>query len=194
MDDRRQIRTDPCGSKGQLGPCAVIGAGPGFPPQLTLQKPPPVSPFPGLKPELNPKKVAVGKLTDERSADPKAGSGPAALAGISRPRPTALGTKPAPKLSRSSGDPCRDKGSVPPCIPGPQPSPVLPHSPTEASLPPSSPHALRSPQTPTSQPYLSPSATLSPPASLSPQQQRSVSPESSAQVQPDKPGENNDFR
>lgn len=194
MDDRRQIRTDPCGSRVQLGPCALIGAGPGFPPQLTVQKAPPVSPFPGLKPELNPKQISVVKLTHQQAADPKAASSPAALAGISRPRPTALGTKPAPRLSRSSGDPCKEKGSVPPWIPGPQTSTVLSHSPTETSLPPSSP------QTPTSQPYLSPSATLSPPAglsppaSLSPQQQRSVPAESSAQVQSDKSGEDNDFR
>lgn len=194
MDDRQQIGTDPCGSKVQLGPCAVIGAGPGLPPQLTVQKPAPVIPFPSLKPELNPKQVAVGKLTDQQSAQPKTGSTPAARVGISRPRPTALGTKAAPKVSRSSVDPCKERRSVPPCIPGPQSCAVPPHSPTESSCPPSSPHGLHSPQTPTSQPYLSPSATLSPPPSLSPQQQRSTSPESSAQVQSDKSGETNDFR
>lgn len=188
MDDRRQIRTDPCRSQVQLGPCAVIGAGPGLPAQLTVQKPAPVIPFPGPKPELNPKQVAVGKRTDQQSAQPETGPAPAALASISRPRPTALGTKPAPKVLRSSVDPCKEKRSAPPCIPGPQSSTVLPHSPTESRFPPSSP------QTPTSQPYLSPSATLSPPASLSPQQQRSTSAESSAQAQADRSGETTDFR
>lgn len=194
MDDRRQIRADPCGSKVQLGPCAVIGAGPGLPPQLTAQKPAPVIPFPGLKPELNLKQVAVEKLTDQQSAQPLTGSTPAALASIRRPRPTALGTKPAPKVSRSAVDPCKERRSVPPCIPGPQASTVLPHSPTETSFPLSSPRGLHSPPTPSSQPYLSPSATLSPPPTLSPQQQRHASPESSPQVQSGKSGETNNFR
>lgn len=188
MDDRRQTRTDPCGSQVHLGPCAAIGAGPGLPPQLSVQKPAPVIPFPGPKPELNPKQAAVGPRTDQQAAQPKTGSAPAALAGISRPRPTALGTKPAPKVLRSSVDPCKEKRSAPPCIPGRQSSTVLPHSPTE------SPHGLRSPQTPPSQPYLSPSATLSPPGSLSPQQQRISPAESSAQAQWDRSGESNDFR
>lgn len=130
MDDRRPIRTDPWGSKVQQGPCAVIGAGPGFPPQK-----PPVIPFPGLKPDLNPKQVGI---------QPKSGSSPAAPAGISRPRPTALGTKPAPKVIGSSVEPRKEQRSVPPCIPGPQSPTVLP-------------------QTPGGQPYLSPGATLSPP-------------------------------
>lgn len=177
MDDRRQIRADPCGSKVQLGPCAVMGGGPGLPLQLPVPKPAPVIPFPGLHLEVNPKQAAVGRLADQQSAQPKTGSTPAALASISRPRPTALGTRPAPKISRSSVDPRRERRSA-----------VLPPSPAEASCPPSSP------QTPTSQPYLSPSATLSPPASLSPQQQRNTSPEIPAHVQPDQSGENNDFR
>lgn len=173
MDPRRTLRTDPCGSKVQRGPCAMIGAGPGLPPQLTVQEPP------------------SARLTEQRSESSKAGAAPAALACISRPRPTALGTKPAPKVTRSSADPSKDKRSVPPCIPGPQSSAILPHSTTETSSPLSSPH---SPQTPSSQPYLSPSTTLSPPPGLSPQQQRKASPESSAQVQADQSGEAKDFR
>lgn len=194
MDHRRPIRTDPYGSKVQLGPCAVISAGPGLPPQLTVQEPPPISPVQGLQHESGPKQVGVEsvKLRDQHSAQPKAGSFPAALASISRPRPTALGTKPAPKVTRSSVDPSKEKRSVPPCIPGPQSSAALPHSPTEPPLPLSRPTCLHSPQTPTSQPYLSPSATLGHPPGLSPQ--RKVSPESSTQVQSDKSRETNDFR
>lgn len=196
MDHRRQIRTDPCGFKGQLGSCAVLSAGPGLPPQLTVQEPPPFGPVQGLQAESRPKQVAVEslKFTDQQSDQPKTSCAPAGLASISRPRPTALGTKPAPKVTRSSVDPPKDKRSVPPCIPGPQGPTVLPHSPTETSLPLSRPLGLHSPQTPTSQPYLSPTAALSPPPSLSPQQQRKVAPESSAQVQSDRSGETNDFR
>uniref|UniRef100_A0A8C4FFV8 Phosphatidylinositol 4,5-bisphosphate 5-phosphatase A n=1 Tax=Dicentrarchus labrax TaxID=13489 RepID=A0A8C4FFV8_DICLA len=141
--------------------------------------------------------VAPVKLTDQtQSGQPKSGSAPATLASISRPRPTVLGTKPAPKTTRISVNPSKEIHLIPVCIPGPQSASVLPHSPTESSLSLHSPQSPHSPQSYTSQPYLSPNLSLSPKPSLSPQPQRTPSPGSSTQSQgqSEKPGENNDFR
>lgn len=203
MDRMQQkpISTGPCGSKVQPGPCALIKAGPGLAPQLTVQEPPPISPAGVLKKqsELNPTQAAVAPMefTDQLLSDqPKSGSTQAKLASISRPRPTALGTKPAAKTARISADPSKEIHLIPVCIPGPQSANVLPHSQTESSLPFNSPQSPHSPQSSTSQPYLSPNTSLSPKPGLSPQSQRTASPGSSTQgqVQPEKPGENNDFR
>ncbi|XP_070780505.1 inositol polyphosphate 5-phosphatase K [Enoplosus armatus] len=194
---QKQISTDPCGPKVQPGPCASIGAGPGLPPQLAIQEPPLISPSEALKKQsgLSPMQAAVSpiKVTDQMQSR----STPATLASISRPRPTVLGTKPAPKTTRISVDPSKEIDLIPVCIPGPQSANVLPHSPTESSFPLHSPQSPHSPQSYTSQPYLSPKPSL--PSSLSPKPlpQRTPSPGSStqSQVQSEKPGgENNDFR
>lgn len=197
---QKQISTDPCGPKVQPLPCALIVAGP----QLAIQEPPLISPSEVLKKQsgLSPMQAAVPpmKVTDQmQSGQPK--STPATLTSISRPRPTALGTKPAPKTTRISVDPSKEIDLIPVCIPGPQSANVLPHSPTESSFSLHSPQSPHSPQSYTSQPYLSPnpsrSSSLSPKPSLRPQPQRTPSPGSSTQtqVQSEKPGgENNDFR
>ncbi|XP_049460483.1 inositol polyphosphate 5-phosphatase K [Epinephelus fuscoguttatus] len=206
---QKQISTDPCGPKVQPGPCPLIGVGPGLPPKLAVQEPPLISPPEALKKQsgLSPVQPvpAPVKVTDQKqSGQTKAGSIPTTLVSISRPRPTALGTKPAPKTTRLLVDPSKEIDLIPVCIPGPQSANVLPHSPTESPLCRHSPQSPRSPQSYTSQPYLSPSPTLphpnpslSPKSSLSPQPQRTPSPGSStqSQVQPEKPaGDNDDFR
>ncbi|XP_044031092.1 inositol polyphosphate 5-phosphatase K isoform X2 [Siniperca chuatsi] len=198
---QKQISTDPCGPKVQPGPCASIGAGPALSPQLAIQEPLLISPSEVLNRQsgLSPMQAAVApmKVTDQMQS----GSTSATLASISRPRPTALGTKPAPKTTRISVDPSKEIDLIPVCIPGPQSANVLPHSPTESSSSLHSPQSPHSPQSYTSQPYLSPNpnlpSSLSPKPSLSPQPQRTPSPGSStqSQVQSNKPGgEDNDFR
>ncbi|XP_045923347.1 inositol polyphosphate 5-phosphatase K isoform X1 [Micropterus dolomieu] len=197
---QKQISTDPCGPKVQPNPCALIGAGPGLPPQLAIQEPSLISPSDELKRQsgLSPMQAALApmKETDQMQS----GSTPETVASISRPRPTALGTKPTPNTTRVSVDPFKEIDLIPVCIPGPQSPNVLLHSPTESSfsLHSQSPH---SPQSYASQPYLNPNPSLppslSPKPSLSPQPQRTPSPGSStqSQVQSEKPGgENNDFR
>ncbi|XP_042365297.1 inositol polyphosphate 5-phosphatase K [Plectropomus leopardus] len=202
---QKRISTDPCGPKAQPGPCALIGVGPRLPPQLMVQEPALISPSEALKKQsgLSPVQAAPVKVTEQmQSGQPKAGSTPATLVSISRPRPTALGTKPAPKPTRISVDPSKEIDLIPVCIPGPQSANALSHSPTESTLPRHSPQSPRSPQSYTSQPYLSPNPGLPPPnPSLSPkpspQLQRTPSPGSStqSQVQTEKPaGDNNDFR
>lgn len=194
---QKQISTDPCGPKVQHGPCAFIGAGPVLPPQLAIQQPPPVSPLEVLKKQsgLSPVQAAVAPLKvaeQMQSGHVKSASNPEKLASICRPRPTALGTKPAPKQTRISLEPSKEIDLIPVCIPGPQSASVLSHSPTQPSLSPHSPQGPLSPQ-----PYLSPSASISPKAGLSPQSQRSPSPGSAtqSQLQSEKTsGDNNDFR
>nr|XP_046231997.1 inositol polyphosphate 5-phosphatase K [Scatophagus argus] len=198
---QKQISTEPCGPKMQPGPCALIETGPGLPPQLTVKESPPISPSEVLNrpPGSSPMQAAVApmKFIDQKQSEQaKSGSTPATLASISRPRPTALGTKLAPKITRISADPSKEIHLMPVCIPGPQSAHVLPHSPTESSCSLYSPQSPKSPQFSTSQPYLSPNLSLSPKPSLSPQPQKSPSPKSSSQsqVQSEKPGEDNDFR
>ncbi|KAM6903045.1 inositol polyphosphate 5-phosphatase K, partial [Xenentodon cancila] len=126
----------------------------------------------------------------------KSGSTSATLASISRPRPTALGTKATPKPTRVSVT-SKEIDLIPVCIPGPQSAKVLHHSQSESSFP------LHSPQSPQSpQPYLSPTPSLPPPKpnlspSLSPKSSLSpqASPGSSTPAQSERPGaENKDFR
>lgn len=191
---QRPIITEPCGAKVQPGPCVFVKASPGLAPQLTVQEPPPISPAGVLKkqPELNPTQATDKLLSDQ----PKPASTHATLASISRPRPTALGTKPAAKKTRISVDPSTEIHLIPVCAPGRQGASVLQHSPTESSVPFNSPQGPQSPQSSTSRPYLSPTTSLSPKPSLSPPTQRAASPGSSTQnqVQPEKPEENNHFR
>ncbi|GAA6217024.1 inositol polyphosphate 5-phosphatase K-like isoform X1 [Lates japonicus] len=210
---QKQLSTDPCGPRVQPGPCAMIGAGPGLPPQLAIQDLPLISPSEVLKKQsgFSPIQAAVApmKVTEQmHSGLTKSGSAPATLTSISRPRPTALGSKPGPKPTRISVDPSKEIDLIPVCIPRPQSANVLQHSPTESSFPLHSPQSPHSPQSYTSQPYLSPTpsrpqpgpnlpGSLSPKPSLSPQSQRTPSPGSStqSQAQSEKPGgENNDFR
>ncbi|XP_068608647.1 phosphatidylinositol 4,5-bisphosphate 5-phosphatase A [Brachionichthys hirsutus] len=181
---QRQVSTEPCGS--------IVQPGPGLPPGS-----PPIGPAGMLQrqPGLLAMQTAVPpmKLTDQQSGQPKSWSTPAS---ISRPRPTAFGTKLAHKKPRISADPSKDLHPVPVCIPGPQSPNVTPHSPTEPPLSLNSPQSPRSPQSSPGQPYLSPSPSVSPKPGLSPQPQRTPSQggATQSQVQPGKPGENDDFR
>ncbi|XP_067340027.1 inositol polyphosphate 5-phosphatase K [Channa argus] len=201
---QKQISTDPCGSKMQPGP--------GLTPQLQINQSPLISQLEVLKKQsgLSPVlQTAPTKLTDQiQSGQAKSGSTPATLASISRPRPTALGTKPATKPTRLTADPCKEIDLIPVFIPGPQSANTLPHSPTEQSFPLHSPQSPHSPQSYSSQPYLSPIPSLPPPDSnlpptlsskpgISSQPHRTPSPGSSAQsqMQSEKSGgERNDFR
>ncbi|XP_030292533.1 inositol polyphosphate 5-phosphatase K isoform X2 [Sparus aurata] len=199
---QKQLSTEPCGPKVEPGPCALIGG-----PQVKIKEPPLISPSEVLDKQsrLSPMQAIVApvKMTEPvQSGQPKSGTTPTTLANISRPRPTALGTKPTPKTTRISVNPSKEIDLIPVCIPGPQSANALSHSPTESSSAlhsphsPHSPHRPHSPQSYTSQPYLSPNSRLSPKPGLSPQPQRSPSPGSStqSQAQSEKPGENNDFR
>ncbi|XP_061657169.1 phosphatidylinositol 4,5-bisphosphate 5-phosphatase A isoform X2 [Syngnathoides biaculeatus] len=151
----------PHGHKVQPGRCAPATQGPG-----PLQGPTVIassgtaqSNQPALKPPTARDQMQI-----------KSGSAPVSLAGISRPRPTALGTKPAPRTTRV---PTKDIDLIPVCIPGPQNANALPCSPLESSV---SPH--------------SPQASLSPNCSVSPQP-----PANTTQAQCDKTsGDNNNFR
>lgn len=154
---QRQPGTDPCGPGVQSGPCAFKGTGPEM---LNTGTPAPVK----AAEHAQPSKA-------------KTGSAPAGQTSISRPRPTATGTKPQ-RLTRVSVDPSKDIDLIPLCIPGPQSAHILPHSPTESSLNPHSPQGPLSPQ-----PFLSPTSTLplhqattSRPSSPNPQPQRSPPP------------------
>lgn len=181
---QRQISADPCGPKLQPGPCVVIGPGPVLPPQLTIG-PPEV-----LKKPASLSPILPMKVPDQMQL--KSGSTPAPLTSISRPRPTALGTKAAPKMPRITTEPSREIDLIPVCIPGPQSANTLTPSPTEPTLPVLSPQSPHSPQS-----YLSPNSTLSPKPSPPPQPQKITSAGSStqSQAQPEKQGgENNDFR
>ncbi|XP_041667481.1 inositol polyphosphate 5-phosphatase K [Cheilinus undulatus] len=193
---QRQINADPCGPKLQPGPCAVIGPAPSLPPPLKIVPPEVLKKQPGLSPTQAT--IAPIKVTDQmQSGQPKSGSNPVPLSSISRPRPTALGTKPAPKTPRILTDPSKDIDLIPLCIPGPQSANVPQHSPTESSLPVHSPQSPHSPQSYSSQPYLSPNSSLSPKPVPIPQPQKISSPGSTtqSQTQGEKTGgENNDFR
>ncbi|XP_059214018.1 inositol polyphosphate 5-phosphatase K isoform X2 [Centropristis striata] len=201
-----QISTGPCGPKVQPGPCALIGVGPGLPPKLAIHEPPLITPSEVLKKQSGsspvPAAVAPVKVADEmQPGQLKSRSTPTTLVSISRPRPTALGTKLAPKSTRISVDPSKEIDLMPVCIPGPQSANAQLHSPTESSFSRHSPQSPRSPQSYTSQPYLSPNpslpSSLSLKPSLSPQPQTASSPGGStqSQVQTEKPaGYNSDFR
>ncbi|XP_037122462.1 inositol polyphosphate 5-phosphatase K [Syngnathus acus] len=146
----------PHGHKMQPGPCAQTR--------------------PGLGPPRGPPEIAQDNhLTQNPPAardliQSKYGSAPVALTNISRPRPTALGTKPPP---RPIMVPPKDIDLMPVCIPAPQSAKVLPCSPSESLVSP------RSPQN-----SLSPKSSLSPPPAGN-----------TTQAQSDKSsGDNDDFR
>ncbi|XP_017265962.1 inositol polyphosphate 5-phosphatase K isoform X2 [Kryptolebias marmoratus] len=197
----RLPQNDPCGPKVQPGPRAFVRVSPAS--RLAVQEPPPVSPSDTLKkpaaltPALAPK-TGTALMQPEQ---PKPGSGPTALTSISRPRPTALGTKAAPKPPRIPLEHSKEIDLIPVCIPGPQRADVLSHSTSEPSFPLCSPQSPQlqlnpTPSTPVSDPDPTP-AGLSPKLSLGPQPQRVTSPGSSrpSPVQPERPGgENSDFR
>ncbi|XP_065821496.1 inositol polyphosphate 5-phosphatase K isoform X1 [Labrus bergylta] len=195
---QRQISADPCGPQVQAGPCTLIAPSPSLPPQFTFGPPEVLKKQAGLSP-LQVAVVPIKPIDQMQSGQEKSGSSPVPLSSISRPRPTALGTKPAPKMP--SSDTSKEIDLIPVCIPGPRNANFLQHSPTESSLPVHSPQSPHSPQSYSSQPYLapnpSPTSNLSPKSGFSPQQQRAASPGSSAQsqVQAEKSGgENKDFR
>ncbi|XP_076019762.1 inositol polyphosphate 5-phosphatase K [Genypterus blacodes] len=197
---QKQISTDPAGSKVQPGHKRFMEASPGSSSQPAVQESPAIS----QSQVLNRQSGLSPKLTHQ-VPPAQAKSSPATLASISRPRPTALGTKPAVRPSRGSVDPAQERVSIPVCIPGPQSANTFTHSPTEPPFPHHSPQSPHSPQ-----PYLSPhpsfpppppssnvSSSLSPKLSLSPQAQKmpSFGTTNPTQVQSEKTaGENNDFR
>ncbi|KAG7513083.1 inositol polyphosphate 5-phosphatase K-like [Solea senegalensis] len=200
---QKELSTAPCGTTVQPRPCVLIGPGSSSPLQVTVQESVTISPSETLNKQSHLSLVQAANVTEQMQSG-RNNCGPTALKSISRPRPTALGTKPVQKLNRISVDPSKKEiDLIPVCIPGPQSANVLPHSQTESSF------LLHSPQSPHSpQPYLSPTpglsqstlnspTSLSPKSSLCPQSQRTLSPgiSNQSQVQSEKPGgENNEFR
>ena len=151
---QKQSSNDTARPKGQLGCDAFPPAGPGQPPWPTAQEEPIVSPSGRLQKNagLGLPQVAVvsAKATDPmQPGQTTRGVIPAPLASISRPRPTALGTKPAIKPTRVSEDLSKDMDHITVCIPGPQSANnTHSQSPTESLL------SLQSPPSPPSaRPY-----------------------------------------
>ncbi|XP_041826092.1 inositol polyphosphate 5-phosphatase K [Melanotaenia boesemani] len=201
---QKEISPDCCGTNMQPGSCALIEASPALPPQLAVKEPLLISPSDDLKKQcgLSPVQVPT-KVTDQKqSGHAKTSSIP--LASISRPRPTALGMKAAPKTGIPV-ESSKELDLIPVCIPGPTSANAQQRSQSDSSFPVHSPQSPHSPQA-----YLIPSPSLPLPkpnpnlptsvsskASLSPQSQRTLSPGSStqSQAQSERPGEENkDFR
>ncbi|MEQ2164959.1 hypothetical protein GOODEAATRI_012121, partial [Goodea atripinnis] len=192
---QKQLSTDPCGPNMLPGPCAVIRASPALPSQPPVPGPHLFTPPDVLKNQsgLGPTQVPTKGKARMQSVEDR--PTPQQLASISRPRPTALGTKTASKTSKIPLESSKDIDLIPVCIPGPQSANVLPHSSSEPSFP------LNYPQSP--QPYLKPTLSpnltpsLSPKPSLNPQPQKTPLPGTSTKspTQSERPGgENNDFR
>lgn len=186
---QKDITTDPCGPKVQPGPGPRVSVRPSPASQPAVREPPAFS-SPDLLRNQAPKQGEQQRLV----------SPPAGLMCISRPRPTALGTKGPSRLPRVPLELSEEIDLIPVCIPGPQSANVMSHSTSEPSFPLSCPQSPQlyldaSPSMPLSNPNLS--RSLSPKPDLSPQSQKTLSPGGSRQSQ-DQPeragGENKDFR
>lgn len=184
--DRMQQKPVGGGSGGtivQPGPCSVIGPSPGLTQQLPVRE----QMHRGFKTpnaaQAAPAKREISDLLLPDQTKPTATS--ASLTSISRPRPTALGTKPSTKTSRTN----QEIQLIPVCIPAPHSITVPAHSPTDSA---SNPQNPRSPQSSSSKPFLSPTASLSPRSILGSEQACTTSPGGSAQSE--KSSENSDFR
>lgn len=164
-------------TKVQPGPCSMIEPGPILVQQLPVRE----QAQSGFKtPNLAPAAPARKEASDLLLPDePRPAVTTASLASISRPRPTALGSKPCARTSRTN----QEIQLIPICIPAPQSVAAAAHSPTDSASLPQSP---RSPQSSGSKPYLSPTS------SLSSEQACTTSPRGSAQSE--RPAENSDFR
>nr|XP_057912957.1 inositol polyphosphate 5-phosphatase K [Doryrhamphus excisus] len=146
---QKQTAANSCGPKVQSRPCPVLPRGP----PLISQSGTPRDKQSGLNPPTARDHIKSGS-------------------DISRPRPTSLGTKPAPRPVRVPVCPTKDIDLIPVCISGPQN--FNSHSPSEFPVP------LQIPQ----------SSSLGLNCSLSPQ-----APAFTTQVQSEKTsGDNNDFR
>lgn len=167
----------------QPGPCSAIGPVPGFTPQLPVRE----QMQGGFKtPNAAQAAPAKREFSDLLLSDQtKPATSAASLTSISRPRPTALGTKPSTKTSRTN----HEIQLIPVCIPGPQSVTVPAHSPTDSASILQNP---RSPQSSSSKPYLSPSTSLSPRSILGSEQACTTS--SGGSAQSEKTSENSDFR
>jgi len=202
-----EISPQPCGPNMQPGSRALVGASPPLPPRFAVQELPLTSPSDAFRKQSGLSPVqAPSKVTDQMQlGQARSSSTPATLASISRPRPTALGTKAVTKPTRISVESSKEIDLASVCIPGPQSANVLPHAQSESSFPLHSPQSPHSPQSylktspslplPKPSPKLPSSLSLKP--SLSPEPQRTPSPGSSTQSQAksERPGEENkDFR
>lgn len=185
---QKDISTDPCGPKVRPGPGprALVRPSPASWPAV---QEPPVFSSPDLLRNQAPKQAEQQKLV----------SIPAGLMCISRPRPTAVGTKAAPRLPRVPLEFSEEIDLIPVCIPGPQSANVLSHSTSEPSFPLSCPQSPQlyldaSPSMPLSNPNLT--CSLSPKPDPSPRSQKTLSPGGSrhSQDQPERAGGENDFR
>ncbi|KAM8873461.1 inositol polyphosphate 5-phosphatase K [Synchiropus picturatus] len=175
----------------QARPCLLSGRGPVSEPPSVTQDPTLSSQTSINQPGMNPA-TRVGVETNVTTGEPqKSGPPPGSLTSISRPRPTALGTKAAPKVARISGDSLKKPDLMPLPIPRPDAANVTTHSPTDAT------HRLQSPHSPL--PSLSPTSPQpsqqhNSPSSLSPQPQVMPSPGKTSPTQGQSSGDNTDFR
>lgn len=180
---QKQVGGGSGGTKVQPGPCSMIGPGPGLTQQLPVRE----QMHGGFKTpntvQAAPAKREILDLLLPEQTKPATTS--ASLTSISRPRPTALGTKPSTKTSRTN----QEIQLIPVCIPAPQSVTVPAHSPTDSA---SISQNFRSPQSSGSKPYLSPTASLSPRSIVGSEQTSTISPGGSAQSE--KSSENSDFR
>ncbi|XP_034048367.1 inositol polyphosphate 5-phosphatase K [Thalassophryne amazonica] len=195
---QQQITMDPSSPKVQPRFSGFTEAGPGLPSQHADKEPPLFTQsgrlklYSGLSQLQTPPKftnhLQLSQIKSWSTSTPPPPTTATTTTGISRPRPTALGTKPAPKPDRISVDPCKEIDLIPVYIPGPQSANALPHSPTESSFPLHSHHSPHSPQSYMNQPSLSPHPSLPfPPANskpcTSPQAQSTLSPGNTSQNQ-----------
>uniref|UniRef100_A0A1A8JLA0 Phosphatidylinositol 4,5-bisphosphate 5-phosphatase A n=1 Tax=Nothobranchius kuhntae TaxID=321403 RepID=A0A1A8JLA0_NOTKU len=177
------ILPDPCGPDAKPRPSAFSGASP------ALQEPPLLGSSVTLRtpsPTQAPIKATAPMQSEQTTP-----------ASISRPRPTALGTKAASKQTKASLESSKEIDLIPVCIPGPQSANVIPHSSSEPSFPNSNPPGPQlylnpAPSILRSSPNLTPS--LSPKPSSGLQTQDAPSPRSSMQIQSERPGGEHDFR
>lgn len=183
--DRMQQKPVGCGSrvtKVQPGPCSTIGPGPCLTQQLPVRE----QMHSGFKTpnvaQAAPAERGISDLLLPNQTKPVTS---ASMTSISRPRPTALGTKPSTKTFRTN----QEIQLIPICIPAPQSVTVPAHSPTDSA---SIPQNLRSPQSSGSKPYLSPTASLSPRSILGSEQ--ACTTPSGVSAQSEKSSENSDFR
>lgn len=180
---QKPVGSGSAGTKVHPGPCSMIRPGPCLTQQLMVGE--------QMHGGFKTQNVAQAAPAEREISDPllpdrtKPATTSASMTSISRPRPTALGTKPSTKTSRTN----QEIQLIPVCIPAPQSVTVPAYAPTNSA---SIPQNLCSPQSSGSKPYLSPTSSLSPRSTLGSEQACTTS--SGVSAQSEKSTENSDFR
>ncbi|XP_054896081.1 inositol polyphosphate 5-phosphatase K [Poeciliopsis prolifica] len=191
---QKQLSSDPCGPSMLPGPCAGIRVSPALLPQPSVPEPRVLKPSEGLKTQLGPELTqAPTKGTGRVQSGEDRPTPP--LSSISRPRPTALGTRTASKPAKVPLESSKEIDLIPVCIPAPHSGNTMSHSSSEPSFLLSNPQSPQPYLKPTLSPNLTPSLSHKP--SLKPQPQKTASPGTATQSQTQSEGparENNDFR